>query len=247
MKICANLLYIARTGWTTIKLGRLSTTFIAIIILFSNAAGPEPKPIDALSYLYPDQPIPEGFNSWSIFIINNPEWVLPQSKEKLKGLYDNFNALGSTIGPSNMAVWFSLPPASPDNSFPDVDVMRGSAFAYSLKLLPSKGPCIITTTDYPGPAYLDDDPDSFKALDNYSILQLHDASPEEIDMIINDLADQLVIGKLSMKNSESEDYWRAWEEAFNTTRNKILDVARNISFKIKTDFFEVDFQSNKKN
>src|SRR6266581_8603865 len=55
----------------------------------------------------PKTPIPKDpYKTWSLFLINNPQWVVAESNDKVKRLYDQFQAFGRAIGRYNVAVWF---------------------------------------------------------------------------------------------------------------------------------------------
>ena len=48
----------------------------------------------------PPEPIPQSpYRTWSLFLINNPQWLVTESNEKIKSLYDQFEAFGEAIGP----------------------------------------------------------------------------------------------------------------------------------------------------
>ena len=48
----------------------------------------------------PPEPIPQNpYRTWSLFLINNPQWLVTESNEKIKSLYDQFEAFGEAIGP----------------------------------------------------------------------------------------------------------------------------------------------------
>ena len=50
--------------------------------------------------------IPKEFDSWSLFLICNPNWLLSENQEKLADLYNGFRAFGRAIGTRHAAVWF---------------------------------------------------------------------------------------------------------------------------------------------
>src|SRR5256885_3551036 len=52
-----------------------------------------------------EQGIPEGYKTWSLFLVSNPEWLLHQNKERLNELYERFRVFGDAIGSENEAVW----------------------------------------------------------------------------------------------------------------------------------------------
>ena len=53
-----------------------------------------------------DQPIPEHYKSWSLFLVCNPAWVVPEGESNLESLYTRFRAFGQALGPEHLAVCF---------------------------------------------------------------------------------------------------------------------------------------------
>jgi hypothetical protein len=185
------------------------------------------------------------YKTWSLFLINNPGWITPQSSDKVKVLYVSFEAFGKVIGPDNLAVWFASGSSSAKpfteeptaNAYLPLDIDRSVAFCEKLGLPPSQGPYILITTEYPG-AGLPAQPDTIlpTALKNYEIVRLYNASPDQITRLITGVADQLTVGDVSHLNEQSEPYWRAWQKAFENVRDTLASM--KISLKIKTPFFE---------
>ena len=159
-----------------------------------------------------DVPIPTGYKTWSLFLINNPEWILPEKNENLDLLFEQFKAFGDAIGPENLAVWFwvgksSDPWDAKPSDIKDVDFLRSSAFCSQLKLPASKSPYILITTEYPGEGLLSEYPKTFNALKNYSLVELNSLSAEEITSVLNNIADQLLTADISRIKVDTEDYW----------------------------------------
>src|SRR5215510_10002830 len=84
------------------------------------------------------EPIPQSYKSWSLFLVNNPQWLVSESNEKIKKLYNQFEAFGRAIGDDHVAVWFWSKKALQDPSYyKAVDVTRSAAFCKKLNLPPS--------------------------------------------------------------------------------------------------------------
>ncbi len=95
--------------------------------------------------------IPRGsYRTWSLFLVCNSEWLLPASNQRLKDLYDQFQAFGTAIGPDHLAVWFwkGKPNPSSPRLAADLDVDRSTQFAgptiyrIATALTCSSPPCI---------------------------------------------------------------------------------------------------------
>jgi len=191
-----------------------------------------------------NEPIEEsGYKTWSLFLISNPAWALPESGHKIKVLFERFKAFGNSIGPEHLAVWFWS--RQPEGDFVGaLDVMRSSAFCTRYELPPGKSPYILITTDYPGSGTLTDYPESIRKLDNYFLLELGDASAQEITDLLVDLSDQLLAENLDALDPNSEDFWRAVQRGYEATRDNIVEFAKKFKFTINTSFFKVEIDPN---
>jgi len=192
-----------------------------------------------------NQPVPERartgrpYKSWSLFLVCNPAWVLPESDGRLLALYENFRAFGMVIGPDHAAVWFRVSRDNDKRSL--VDVLRSSAFCERLRLPPSQSPYIVVTTDYPGAGLLDTYPASFPAEPSaFAVIGLAGRDASDITRLLTSLADQLVLNKIRTRDVQKEEWWRSWERSYETWRASIVDTAKGLTFKIKTPFFEVE-------
>jgi hypothetical protein len=92
-----------------------------------------------------------GYRSWSLFLVCNPNWVDPAKNADLASLYQRFQSFGDAIGPDNLAVWFWKPgvPMESARVASGVDVARSATYCRALSLRPSKGPYLVVTTEYP--------------------------------------------------------------------------------------------------
>ena len=218
-----------------------SILLVTMIILLVSVPVKNAKAQEAVTIFTPNSPIPKKFyKSWSLFLITSPEWVLPESNDKLKNLYDVFQAFGRAIGPDHVAVWFWSKDPNLEQYYKAVDVMRSAAFCTKLKLPPSKGPYILVTTEYPGPSILRS-PETFpNELKNFQVIDLNNATASEVIRLLNDLADKLVASDISEIDPHSEEYWREWQRSFEAVKNTIITLSKKITLKIKTGFFEAD-------
>src|SRR5882672_4826201 len=148
----------------------------------------------AIATLYtPRAEIPKGaYKTWVLFLVNNPEWVLPENGERVKSLYDQFEAFGKAVGPDHLFVWFWSTNIWSDPLYKTVDVIRSAAFGSKLQLLPSKGPYLLITTEYPGRGVVDDPASFFVAQPkNFSSVAFDNASAAEITDLLKKLSDDL--------------------------------------------------------
>ena len=193
-----------------------------------------------------NQPITKGrYKTWSLFLISNPEWLLPEGSDKIAKLYEGFNAFGRAIGPDHLAVWFwSREPSGEDDFVGAVDVTRSSAFCTKLKLPPGKSPYVLITTEYPGEGLLSKYPESFLKPENYYLLELGDASASEITELLTELTNQIFTDRLSELEPKSEGFWRGLQRCFEASRDSIVGFSKKIKLTINTVFFTVEIATD---
>lgn len=195
---------------------------------------------DAVTVFAPE-PIPEEYRSWSLFLICNPAWALPESDEQLEMLFRRFDAFGEAIGPGHAAVWFwSHPPEGRLSK--SLDMLRSAAFCEKHGLLPSRSPHILFTTDYPGAGDLDAYPETFRDLSNSYVIELAGASADEITLLLTRLADRILVPDAPLPEPGSERFWRGWQGTFEAMRSGLGDIAEGVRVVIRTTFFtdEID-------
>jgi hypothetical protein len=195
----------------------------------------------AIAPLYtPKTPIPKDpYKTWSLFLINNPQWVVAESNDKVRKLYDQFEAFGKAIGPNHVAVWFWSQNIWQDSFYyKAVDVIRSAEFCEKLKLAPSGGPYILVTTEYPGTGLINDSATFLPtALQHYYTLSLNNKSADEIMQLLTRLADKIVANRLSDLDTASQDYWSGWQRTFEAIRDFLSN--RQMTVTIKTPVSEI--------
>lgn len=150
----------------------------------------------ALAPLYtPKTPIPQGYKTWSLFLINNPQLVVAESNDKVKRLFDQFEAFGRAIGRDHVAVWFWSGDIRTDSFYyKAVDVIRGAEFCEKLNLPPSGGPYILVTSEYPGTGLINDEGTFLPTpLKNYYTVSLNNKSADEIMQLLTRVADKITL------------------------------------------------------
>lgn len=189
-----------------------------------------------------DAPITAAdYESWSLFLVCNPQWALPQSQEQLWDLYKQFLAFGGVIGPSHAAVWFST---REDLSDPHtaLDAVRSSAFCSRLELSPTQGPYVVVTTEYPGEGRVSAYPDTFNRPENFYVFELNGLEASEITEVLSRLADQVVAQKIRETEPGSEDFWSKWQQAFAAVQGHLSGLSRRVRVSIQTSFFSVEIE-----
>lgn len=190
-----------------------------------------------------DQPIPEDCKSWSLFLICNPAWVVPEGASNLESLYSQFQAFGGVLGPEHVAVWFWSREWSWDEQeelHTAVDVVRSSAFCSLLDLPLGDSPYVVVTTEYPGEARVSTYPETFHKPENFYVLALNGVPASEATELLTRLANQIVAERLTEVDLGSEGYWRRWQQIFESLQSGLVDFSKTIRVTLNTQFFTVE-------
>lgn len=213
-------------GWKSRM--RISSRTIGLVLIWSllvfrpGAALPQ----DAVSLNLDSQPIPKkNYQSWSLFLICNNQWLLAESEAKLASLYEHFNAFGEAIGEKHLAVWFTRRPPTPEGSIrKDLDVKRNAALCTKLKLLPSKSPYVVVMTSYPDVAA--------ENLKYEVLIELNELPPADIGNLLTKLTDQLLVQGLRQADFDSAQYWGAWKRSVESLGDILAGLIKKVKITI---------------
>ena len=202
----------------------VSVTLIGVLLVGGFLPGIA-LPQDARSLTLHSEPIPKNYQSWSLFLICNPQWLLAESEARLNILYEHFNAFGDAIGDRHLAVWFTRrPPTATRALAKDLDAKRNAALCAKLKLLPSKSPYVVVTTSYPDVAA-----DELK----YEVLiELNSLPPEDIGNLLTKLTDQILVQGLRQADFDSVQYWSAWRRSVEFIGDGLASLVKKVKITI---------------
>jgi hypothetical protein len=158
--------------------------FVVLSLAFFMA---QPAVGQALEMLTPTEEISrEGYDTWSLFLICNPDWLLPERSPELFHLYWEFQVFGRTIGDDNLAVWFWKEPllSSDPRLVENVDVERSIRFCRELNLRPSLGPHVVLMHEYPDESALPAE---------RMVFELGGLEAAEISKLLRRLTDELLL------------------------------------------------------
>jgi len=196
---------------------------------------------DAIDLPLATAPIPEDpYESWSLFLICNPAWVLPSRGADILDLYAQFRYFGESIGPRHVAVWFWN---TPDIERPheDIDFVRSAAWCELLELSVSDAPYVIITTDFPGPSLTAEYPDGFRKPDNYAVLTLSGLGAQETLELLDEFIERIEEERIFELDVDSEeDFWQAWQRMFESARASVLGAAGRVTVSINTQIVNVE-------
>lgn len=172
-----------------------------------------------------DTPIPKSYKSWSLFLVCSQQWLLPQNKDRVRDLYDQFRAFGGTIGGDHAAIWFWVrrPNWATDTVTDNVDVERNVTYCKRFNLPPSEGPWLFWTTVYP---------DGASATSNHVKFGLNKMSPAEITGRLDRLGDDLLLKDVAKQPVGTEGSWRALRRVLEE-----VDSAKGFTFSFVTEWF----------
>jgi hypothetical protein len=187
-------------------------------------------------------PIPQDrYQSWSLFLISNQDWLLPENHDKLKELIIRYKNFGDSTGPYHAAVWFCK-----GKDLFDIDIERANLFCKKYGLRPSNGPYVIFTTEYPGEGIAQEYPNGFNALKkNYSKIKLNDLSPSIISDFLNELTDKIISNHLSDSTVGTSSFWNKLKQSFESMSDSLAKFGNKISLTIKAGPIEAKIGGNK--
>ena len=176
----------------------------------------------------PTVEIPQDYDSWSLFLICNPAWVLENGDSGIEALFRAYKVFGEVIGPNNLAIWFWKSPAevpTVENS----DLGRMSQYCEKYELTPSETPQVVTTTVYPD---LDE-------LGNRVVANLN-GSAENSANALSDLADQLLLTGLNQSGLDENERWRRIADATFSALSSVACYFNKVSISINTSILNVE-------
>lgn len=212
----------------------LSTCALAMLIVLAAPSrecwGQDTKPLFG-----PEDSIPKDYESWSLFLLCNPVWLLDSRKSNVVNLYYQFEAFGASIGPKHAAIWFWKSRDSHElfqgnKAVTDiVDASRSSIFCEKYGLLPSEGPHVLVTTSHPDGAPGD-----------HSALKLNGLDTDDINVLLAKVADQLLVKGLQQEELDSERSWQLWKGAVENAFAASAGWIKKVVFTIDTKFLKVE-------
>jgi hypothetical protein len=207
---------------------------VSFVLILSIAAATNAH-AQAFATVKGKEPIPRGaFKTWSLFLVTNQDWLIPENASRLRQLYERSQAFGRVIGNDHLAVWFWKKDAPVDTATmaANVDVERAIAYCQKLGLKPSGGPYFVFTTSYP---------DETAAPESFSVIELN-TDAEQIGRLLGMMGDQLVKEGLIRDRTfqqapGSDDFWSAW---FDATRHALSNLGSNFHFAIRTPTISIE-------
>jgi hypothetical protein len=189
------------------------------------------------------EPIPrDQYRTWSLFLICNQNWILPEAENNIKSLYIRYQLFGNAIGKDNLAVWFSKnnEMANYKEFGQTVDIERSVEYCKVLKLLPSKGPYLVITDSYP-------DLRSFPP--ENAIFELEGMNMSDVSKLLGELTDDLVVsGKVKKQsrrqiNNRSKSINELWINLLESARISMIQFGCSVKFQLNTGLLTAELKS----
>jgi hypothetical protein len=187
--------------------------------------------------------IPHGsYKTWSLFLICNPDWAMPEKSTDLANLYRRFRAFGDAIGDDNLAVWFwKRQPSLDDPKLTEkVDVARSAQFCRALGKPPSQGPYVVITEEYPDLAAFPKE---------RAILELGDLPPARLASALNSLTDHLLLqGRVEAamaarsSNTTPPPPSSLWIRLLEGTRQSLIGLGCAVKLQVTTGVFNAELR-----
>jgi hypothetical protein len=207
---------------------RNATVLCCLFVLVGYSDVVESQQAGSIIEVNTQEDIPkEPFKSWSVFLVCNPKWIMPESDNRISELHSAFVAFGRAIGPDNVATWFS------QKGSDRLDFDRSAQFCARLKLPPSQSPYVLLMTHYPG-ASVTGKPETFPlTLGPHVLLSLNGADLDATMHLLGNLADQIVVSDLSRLPIGSDGYWRTLKDSYTAVRDQFVGIFKDISVTVE--------------
>jgi len=210
-------------------MGRLSkSTAVALFFAAAVIGGSGQARGQAASELMPMQQIPKNYDTWSLFLVCNPSWIVENGDRGVADLFRAYKAFGQAIGPKNLAIWFWKEPAmSP--TIDNTDINRMSEYCQKYQLTPSDTPQVVATTRHPDDTELGD-----------RVVANLNGNASNSARALTDLADQLLKSGLNQSGLDNSDRWRRVATAGSAALSSVACYFNKVSISIKTSVLNAE-------
>lgn len=218
---------------------KVNLKFIPIFFTSLLLIGANKVTAQAADEVLDEEPISRSYESWSLFLICSHEWLLPENKNKIDNLYDQFIAFGEAIGPRNVAIWFrgddANETAGRSEYYPNI--ARSVSYCQKFELLPSKSPYVLLLTQHPDDIHIGD---KYKK----SVIELSNASASEITHLLANLNDELFKMDIAKRKPNGWGFRRTFRKAFKIARANLNELADSIKVSFDTGIISVEVEDS---
>ena len=182
------------------------------------------------------------YKTWTLFLVNNPEWFLDRSKAGLVEFYKIYHAFGEVIGFANVAIWFTETLEDDTNSVPsktalNYDALRAAEYCMHYGLAAEDSPHVIVTSHYPD---LNASPTDFASISLGGLDQLRSRR------LLTSLVKQIYDGKLNQGSLDKVKWWARLETILRAWITSAAKNAPKINMKLHLGFLTLNVSPRKK-
>jgi hypothetical protein len=186
-----------------------------------------------------DEPIPPNYESWSLFLICNPRWMVGESESEVWNLHEAFMAFGNAIGPRHAAVWFWTEHYVAD-AISSVDFVRNAAWCDALDLTLSESPHMVIMTEYPGAGIASEFPDTFNVPAEMVQISLNNVDASETAELITEWAERVRDGSVFDAEPESTGFLQGWQRLFSDLKEAVLGTSDRVTVGLNAGVLSVE-------
>lgn len=217
-------------------------SFLAAGLLFLQPASAITQ--DAQVIVLTDGPIPKNYETWSVFLICSPTWLLPEQENQLLSLYEDFEIFGNFIGDDHLAVWFSTTSQiTPEGLAATLDYQRNFEFCSKFDLEANDTPHVLVTNSYDVLVSAVEEVDSAVLTEDdvkrVDVVSFHGLPPRKVHDAFNLLTNIVREQRSVLVVSDEGSFWRAFQSFVEATANAVLALSDDISVTVDMKFVKV--------
>lgn len=220
------------------KLGRLFTAGL----LFFMATHAQSQ--DAAVVVLTEGPIPEDYETWSIFLVCSPTWFVEGQEDALPTLYEDFRTFGRFIGDDHLAVWFGTTSRIlPEELAETFDHERNSEFCSKFGLDPDETPHVLVTDNYDVLVDTVEEIDADESIGDgavrVDIIKFRGLPPREAPEVFNLLTRRVLEGVRVESEPAAGGFLAALRSLIDATANAVLGLSDAVSVSVDLKFVKV--------
>lgn len=183
-------------------------------------------------------PIPEGYESWSLFLVSNPTWLHESGAKRIAELHAHFKALGQALGSRHVAIWFW------QGGGRRVGAARSTALCKRFGLSLRSGPYLVVTTRHPESVRVTKrDDGSTEPPEKVIAIDLGSLGFADMKRVLGILADAIVHERLDRQKIDSQIYWEKWRGALGSAFAAIQAVTERVSIELNAGIFKISYRT----
>jgi hypothetical protein len=176
------------------------------------------------------QAIPRNYDSWSLFLVCNPGWIINKGDPGIQKLFAAYKAYADAIGPRNLAIWFWKQPVK-TATVEATDIGRMAAYCTKFSLTPSETPQVVTTTRYPDDSGIGD-----------RVVTSLNGDDESSARALSVLTDQLLKTGLDQSGLDADQRWTRIVTAAEAAVSSVGCYFNKVKISVQTKLVNVEIE-----